>query len=125
MSRTLYQLIFRLLGVHGLYKKIVQQDRLENVRPKIRKDLETLLSRVNENNPFFEGRFTEFLDANRDVDDDTFFSAYSQLPAFSKQDYAEAGQSVMSRELADLDPKSIELTVRGRPLESLRRLRRR
>ena len=123
MSRTLYQLIFRLLGVHGLYKKIVQQDRLENVRPKIRKDLETLLSRVNENNPFFEGRFTEFLDANRDVDDDTFFSAYSQLPAFSKQDYAEAGQSVMSRELADLDPKSMELKVRGKPLESLRRLR--
>ena len=123
MSRILYQLIIRLLGVQGLYKKIVQQDRLENIRPKIRKDLEMLLSGVNENNPFFEGRFTEFLDANRDVDDDTFFSAYSQLPSYSKQDYAEAGQSVMSRELANLDHKSMELEFRGRPLESLRRLR--
>ncbi|MCH2178387.1 MAG: hypothetical protein MK106_06240 [Mariniblastus sp.] len=124
MSRALYKLIFRVLGVRDLYEKVVQQDRLDEIRPKIRGDLEKLLAQINCNNPYFEGRFTDFLEVNKDVDDETFFKAYAQLPALSKQDYAEAGQSVMSRELASVDPKSKELKVRGKPIEALKRLRR-
>ena len=112
-----------MLGVRDLYKQVVEQDRLDDIQPKIRRDIETLLKEVNVNNPFFEGRFTEFLEANRDVDDEAFFASYSKIPALSKQDYAEAGQRVMSRKFKDVDLGSMELKVRGKPLESLKRLR--
>ena len=53
-----------------------------------------------------------------------FFAAYAKLPALSKQDYAVAGQSVMIDRWANVDPGQTELKVQGKPLQSIRRLRR-
>ncbi len=123
MSKTLYQWIFRFAGVRSLYGEVVEQDRLTNIRPQIRADLEKLLKHANENNEFFVGKFTRFLTENRGVDDATFFANYQQLPTLTKQDYAEAGQTVMTREWASADPKKMELQVEGKPLDSVLRLR--
>jgi phenylacetate-coenzyme A ligase PaaK-like adenylate-forming protein len=123
MRRWLYQILFRLLGISRLYRQIVVEDRFTGIRGRIRGDLTRLLTFVNENNPFFEGRFTEFLKDNRDVDDETFLANYARLPALSKEDYARAGQQVMSQPWPTVDPGQVELQVAGRPVASLRRLR--
>jgi len=123
MLKTLYQWMFKFIGIQKLYRKVVTQDRLTNIRPQIRKDIEHLLTTANEECSFFNGRFTDFLAANENVEDDIFFEAYAQLPTFSKEDYANAGQTVMNKDWSLVDPKSKELQVEGRPLESLRRLR--
>ncbi|MGI9516267.1 MAG: hypothetical protein ACR2NP_04410, partial [Pirellulaceae bacterium] len=123
MGKLLYQMLFRLVGVKQLYQEVVVEDRLTDVRAGIREELTELLEFVDRNNAFFEGKFTAFLEANRNVDDETFFANYAQLPALTKDDYARAGQSVMSGKWADVDPAAMELQVEGRPIESLKRLR--
>ena len=122
MSKLFFNSVFRLAGVSKLYREIVQQERLTNIHAKIRRDLEALLSSANKNNPYFNGKFIEFLSTNERVDDRRFFQAYSQLPAMTKQDYAEAGQSIMAGELARANPKELELQFEGKPIRSLRRL---
>ncbi len=124
MGKRLYQWLFRLVGVRDLYRELVVEDRLSQVRPGIRQDLTRLLAAVDRDNPFFQGKFRTFLDKNRDVDDETFFAEYARLPSFGKEDYARAGQSVMAGRLATADLATLELQFRGRPIESLRRLRR-
>ncbi len=79
---------------------------------------------VNQRNPFFKNKFTQFLVDNEAVSDDEFFSAYSKLPALSKQDYAEAGRDVMPEKLRAVDDRQAELQVNGNPLKSIARLRR-
>ena len=123
MSRFLYQLMFRLVGVRKLYREVVRQDRLENINAQIRRDLQELLAAVNQNNPYFQGKFTEFLAENGRADDATFFQAYARIPALTKQDYAAAGQSVMAGDLATANTKDLELQFQGRPIDSLWRLR--
>ncbi|MDP1560912.1 MAG: hypothetical protein Q8M16_05910 [Pirellulaceae bacterium] len=123
MSTLLYRWMLKFAGVWSLYQSVVVQDRLTNIRPQIRTDLIRLLETVDRNNPYFRGRFTRFLAENRDVNDETFFQNYARLPSLSKDDYAQAGQNVMSEELSKVDPKTRELQVEGRLLESLRRLR--
>ncbi len=123
MGKQLYQWLFRWVGVRDLYRQLVTRDRLNDVRAGIRGDLTRLLTAANGRNPFFRDKFSQFLKETQDADDDTFFDHYSRLPSFSKEDYAEAGLAVMSEELASADPASLELRFRGRPLESLRRLR--
>lgn len=124
MSRILYQTLFRVLGVQKLYRDVVVEDRLTSIRPAIRRELTRLLELVNRSNPYFEGRFTEFLERTESLDDDGFFAEYARLPSMSKDDYARAGRAVMARPWCDVDPKSKELKVRGRPLEAIGRLRR-
>ena len=123
MGKWLYQNLFRFVGVRKLYREVVVDDRLHNVKAEIRVELTELLTSVNTDNPYFQGKFSDFLNDNRDVDDTTFFANYAKLPSFSKQDYAEAGQRVMTKQYANVDPKQHELRVEGRPLETLRRLR--
>lgn len=123
MGKRLYQWLFRLVKVRDLYEELVVKDRVCGIRPAIRGDLTRLLTRVNQDNPFFRDRFSAFLENNRDVDDDTFFENYSRLPSFSKEDYARAGMDIMSGSLATANPADLELRVRGKPLEALRRLR--
>lgn len=123
MLTTLYQWMFRFIRVRGLYQKVVVEDRLTNIRPQIRADLVDLLKHANENCEFFRGKFTEFLAQTGTVSDEEFFAEYAKLPALGKQDYAEAGQSVMTDKWAKIDPKATEFSVQGKPLESIRRLR--
>ncbi len=123
MATLLYRWMFKFVGVWSLYQEVVVQDRLTNIRPQIRADLTRLLEKVDVDNPYFRGQFTQFLAENRNTSDDAFFANYSKLPSRSKDDYANAGQQVMTEELSDVDPKTRELQVEGRPLESLRRLR--
>lgn len=123
MLKTLYQWMFRFIGVRDLYDEVVVQDRLTDIRPQIRSDLESLLKSANENSEYFRGKFTSFLSETMGVSDDDFFAAYAKLPALTKQDYAEAGQSVMTDQWAGIDPRKNEFSVEGKPLESLRRLR--
>ena len=123
MSKKLYQWIFRFIGVKDLYNDVVVEDRLTDIKPKIRRDLVGLLSQINRDNAFFKDKFTDFLASTKDANDEQFFEAYSKLPSLSKQDYAEAGQAVMSSKWAGVDPKEAELKVKGKPLQSLRRLR--
>ena len=123
MGKWLYQNLFRFVGVKKLYQEVVVEDRLTDVKHSIRRDLTELLNSVNQDNPFFKDKFTQFLDENKSVDDAIFFANYAKLPALSKQDYAEAGQKVMRQEFAEVDPAKMELRVEGRPWESLKRLR--
>ncbi len=126
MRKSLIRFAFRWLGVDRLYENVVVQDRLKNIKPLIRKDLQKLLAEVNRNNPYFEDRFTLFLSENRDVDDQTFFEAYSRLPVFSKQDYSQAGHCVLNRDFAGkLESKEMPvLQLDGKPISFLKRLRR-
>ncbi|MEE2641773.1 MAG: hypothetical protein VX768_14190 [Planctomycetota bacterium] len=122
MRRFLTQMAFRFMGVKKLYDEVVVEDRHENVKSLIRKDLQNLLEHANQNNDFFRGKFDEFLEQNRDATDETFFKAYSGLPAYSKQDYAEAGNDLLNG-YDEQDVEKLELQFAGRPLDSLRRLR--
>ncbi len=123
MLKTLYQLAFRYIKVKKIYQEVVIDERLTNIRPKIRKDLEALLSHSNTNCEYFRGKFTDFLSGASELSDEEFFKSYSKLPALSKQDYAEAGQSVMTDNWAAVDAAKNTFSVEGKPLESLRRLR--
>ena len=116
--------MFRFIGVSDLYHDVVVKDRLTNIRAKIRADLESLLGSANESSEYFRGKFTDFLSETANVSDDEFFAAYSKLPALTKQDYAQAGQSVMTDQWANVDPQINEFSAQGKPIESLRRLRR-
>lgn len=122
MRRFLTQMAFRFMGVKKLYQEVVVEERLHDVKPKIRKDLQVLLEDANSNNDFYRGKFDQFLAENREANDEDFFAAYSQLPAFSKQDYAEAGIDMLNG-FAEDQVKDMELQFEGRPFDSLRRLR--
>ena len=124
MLKILYQWLFRFIGVRDLYQEVVEQDRLTNIRPQIRSDLNSLLRSANEDSEFFRGKFDEFFRETEGVSDEAFFAAYAKLPALSKNDYAEAGQSVMTDRWARVDPELAELKVQGKPMQSIRRLRR-
>jgi len=123
MLKTAYQLLFRIVGVKNLYQQVVVADRFHDVRSSIRNELVTLLTAADRNNPYFEGRFTDFLQRTESLDNDRFFNEYAKIPAMTKQDYAEAGLSVMSRPWCDSDPDKIGLHVEGKILDSIRRLR--
>jgi len=123
MLKTCYQWLFRLIGVQKLYREIVVADQFKNVKGSIRADLTKLLQSANAHNPFFRGKFSEFLAATDSLSDEQFLIEYAKLPALTKQDYAEAGQTVMAEPWCDVDPAERELRVEGRPLESIRRLR--
>ena len=123
MLKTLYQWLFRLIGVRELYQDVVVADRFENIRSQIRQDLQKLLTRVNASNPYFQDRFTRFLADTAELGDDEFFAAYAKLPALTKQDYAEAGQAVMAHPWCDTDPAEWELQPQGKPVDAIRRLR--
>ena len=123
MLKTLYQWMFKFIGVRDLYKEVVEQDRLTDIRPKIRADIVELLKSANETSEFFRGKFTDFLSETKDNSDEEFFAAYSKLPALTKQDYAEANQTVMTDRWAKVDPAAAEFSVQGKPWESIRRLR--
>ena len=123
MLKTLYQLAFRYIKVKEIYQDVVIEERLINIRPKIRKDIEALLTHSDENCEYFRGKFTDFLATSPGLSDDEFFAAYSKLPALSKQDYADAGQSVMTDRWANIDPAQNNFSVEGKPIESIRRLR--
>ncbi len=119
----LYQGLFRFIGVKDLYRQVVIEDRLTNIRPKIRADLVSLLTSANETSEYVRGKFTNFLSETDSVDDDAFFTAYSNLPALTKQDYAEAGQTVMTDRWAHIDPEAAEFAVHGKPWQAIKRLR--
>ena len=123
MGKWLYQNLFRFVRVKKLYENIVVADRLKDVKSGIRMDITSLLTSVNENNAWFRGKFSDFLSQNHDVDDKTFFDNYARLPALTKDDYANAGQQVMTDQYSSVDPRDLELRVQGRPLQSLNRLR--
>ena len=123
MLKIFYQWLFRFIGVRDLYREVVEMDRFHNIRPKIRADLESLLKHANEKSEFFRGKFTDFFAETSSAPDDEFFEAYSRLPALTKQDYAQAGQTVMADQWAGVDPAKTELRVHGKPWESIRRLR--
>lgn len=124
MRRLLYRLLFWALGVRRLYREVVEHDRLRHVDELMRRDLDRLLRQVNNDNPMFRGRFTQFLTETEHVTDEEFFRAYATLPSFSKDDYARAGQSAMSGRWSSKDPSDYKLKFEGRPWDSLRRLRR-
>ena len=123
MLKTLYQWMFRFIGVSDLYQEVVVQDRLTNIRPQIRADLKELLEHSNQKSEYFRGKFTDFLSQTKSATDDEFFAAYAKLPAMTKQDYAQAGQGVMTEPWSKVDPAEANFSVRGKPWESLKRLR--
>jgi phenylacetate-coenzyme A ligase PaaK-like adenylate-forming protein len=122
MARWLYRVLTRLIGVRELYRKVVIEDRDTDLRQHMRRDLAALLTKVNADNPFFRGKFSHFLDAHAADDDEAFLAAYAQLPVFTKEDYARAGQAVMSSRWAQVDPDSVELKNDGRLVPLVQRL---
>jgi phenylacetate-coenzyme A ligase PaaK-like adenylate-forming protein len=124
MRELLYKWLFRILRVTDLYEQMVVNERQVDVRSGIRRDLTRLLERVNRDNPFFNGRFTDFLGRTSNCSDADFFGEYARLPALGKEDYARAGLSVMPSRFQAVDPSTLELQFRGRPVETLRQLRR-
>ncbi len=123
MLKTFYQWLFRFIGVRDLYQEVVEQDRLTNIRPQIRADIVALLKSANETSEYFRGKFTDFLAETNKGSDKEFFDAYAKLPALTKQDYAEAGQTVMTDEWAQVDANDSEFSVDGKPWESIKKLR--
>lgn len=122
MGKRLSRWVLNLLGVGDLYKEVVEQDRTENINAKIRQDIQHLLTSVNTKNPFFLGKFDDFLSQTADQDDETFLREYAKLPAMSKQDYAEAGVSVMPEHLGS-QVDELELKFEGKPFQTLSQLR--
>ncbi len=114
-------LLMRILGVRKLYDEVAEKDREENLRSVLRKDIEQLLGRVNENNSHFRGKYTSFLASIKDESDDKFFEQYAELPYFTKQDFAEAGFDVM-RDDYDGNNEQMELKFSSSPLKVLWRL---
>lgn len=123
LRRWFYQFMFRFVGIDKLYEEVVEQDQFQNVQTSIRQDLVKLLTSVNRNNPHFEGQFTEFLNRTETLDEAAFFAEYARLPALTKQDYAEAGPSVMARPWCNVDPNQSGLVVNGQVWGALKRLR--
>lgn len=122
MKYSLIRLVFHWLGIGRMYDVTVVQDRLTDVRSKIRQDLDVLLRSVNQNNPAFAGVFSDFLQTVESVDDDTFFEKYAQLPTYSKQDYADSKQSILPQSVIE-QMAGRELPFDGKPLQFLTRLR--
>lgn len=114
---------FKLLGVDRLYTEMVLQDRLTNIKPRIRRDLQQLLEQVNRHNPWFAGKFTQFLQGVRDADDARFFAEFAKLPCYSKQDYADAGWSIMPDHVV-AQYRNRPLEFNGKPWQFLNRIRR-
>lgn len=112
-----------MVGVKKWYEEIVVQDQFKNIKASIRSDIQKLLETVNQKNPYFKGKFDQFLKENSSVNDEEFLAAYKTLPALSKKDYADAGSQVMNEKYADIDPKSMELQVGGKPIDAISRLR--
>lgn len=125
MRHSIVRFAFRRLGVDKLYEEVVVQDRLTNIRPQIRQDITNLLKKANSQCPFFEGKFTEFLSATNGTDDDSFFQAYAALPAYSKEDYANAGNAMLKRDFAQQleSGDAPELVFDGKALSFLKRLK--
>jgi phenylacetate-coenzyme A ligase PaaK-like adenylate-forming protein len=115
-------LLFRFIGVKKLYREVVEQDCFTDINSNICRDLKELLAHADTKSPHFKGQFTQFLTDTSSLSDDEFLVEYAKLPALSKQDYAEAGQSVMTEPWCHEDPSQKELQVQGRPIESIRRL---
>ena len=125
MRHSMVRFAFRQLGVDKLYDEVVVQDRLTNIRPQIRADIVTLLKSANQHCPFFEGQFTDFLSATDKADDAAFFEAYSKLPCYSKEDYANAGDSILKRDFAKRlsSGENPELEFNGQAMQFLKRIR--
>ncbi|MFO0260038.1 MAG: hypothetical protein ACK53V_00300, partial [Planctomycetota bacterium] len=77
MSKAFFRTVFGVSGVTKLYRDVVVADRLTNIRPQIRRDLQPLLERVNVETPRVQGKFTELLARNHAADDATFFANYA------------------------------------------------
>ena len=122
MRHAFIRTAFKFLGVDRLYEQMVVQDRLTNVKPQIREDIERLLETVDRNNPWFAGKFTSFLDTVRSADDETFFREFAKLPSLSKQDYADAGWSIMPDDVV-AKYKDRPLVFDGKPWQFLNRIR--
>jgi phenylacetate-CoA ligase len=123
MLRLFYRWLIWFVGADALYRQIVVEDSFENVRGSVRQSLVRLLSSINVNNPFFEGRFTEFLEETGKLDDASFFAEFAKIPALTKQDYAEAGTRVMARPWCDAELEQHDLEVDGNVWDAIRRLR--
>ena len=93
MGKRLYQWLFRLTGVRQLYRDLVVEDRLTGVRGGIRRDLERLLRKVDRDNPFFAGRFTQFLLENEgaNVSEAAYQTGFKDPSYFSKLYQEEFG----------------------------------
>lgn len=124
MLRFFYRWLIKFVGAESLYQQIVVDDCFTDVPASVRKSLVELLSSINVYNPFFEGRFTDFLNSTSKLNDAEFFAEYAKIPALSKQDYAEAGLSVMARPWCDAEPDQLDLQVNGNLWDSIGRLRR-
>ncbi len=108
------------MGVLDLYNEVSESDWEQDVKAKIRVDLETLLTKINRNNPFFKSKFDQFLTEVAGESDAVFFEAYSKLPYYSKTDYATAGLDVMDEQYPS-QRESIEIDFEGGPFSVLRR----
>lgn len=122
LRRLVLRASLRFMKVHEIYDRTVEQLGRSGPPQSSRQGLESLLTKVNQNNPHFRGQFTEFLQEVADADDQEFLRLYAQLPVYSKQDYATAGTRVMSERFAQTF-RDRELRFSGNPLTTLRRLR--
>ena len=123
MRHPFIRTVLKLLGVDRLYQEMVVEDRLTNVKPQIRADIEQLLETINQNNPYSIGKFTQFLSDVKGADDETFFAKFAELPSMSKQDYADAGWSIMPEDVVSR-LKDRPLEFNGKPWQFLNRIRR-
>jgi hypothetical protein len=112
----------RSVGAEDVYRRTVLATDRKAATGEIRSGLEELLSRVNHANPFFKGRFDGFLAQAAGVSDQEFLRRYAELPAFTKDDYLDAGDAVMDERYRDR-LKDLELRFSGSASDVFRRLR--
>ncbi len=119
-----FRLLIKTAGLERIFRETVEADPPVALRPFLRDRLTEILASADQRNPFFRGRFSHFLRRAQALSEDAFFKAYSDLPAFSKEDYIRAGDDVLKLDSEGNRPVGRPFRVSTGLLSSLRLLRR-
>lgn len=93
-----------LLNVLNMYKTFNYVVKNNNINK--REKLQNFIIKINSSNSFFKNKFDEFINKNKDVDDNIFFEEFSKLQCYSKDDYIKN-----SNKIVDNFDKSKELNL--------------
>ena len=96
MRQFILNTLAKMLHCHSLLEEVATPKELENPLFHQRNKLVHLLTKVNKGTPFFRNRFTHFLAKTSELSTDDFFRHYADLPTYTKSDYVEAGDSLLS-----------------------------
>ena len=89
------KLLRKILGHNVILKP------LRATRASRREQITQIISHANRTTPFYKGKYDYFLSTTRNLSDEEFFYAFSNLPIATKQDLREQNEDFMSDHLKD------------------------